>query len=252
MKPQKLWEVICVGFPDSGRNKKSIRQTERRGRENVIDWDEDLGCLAVLNLSLPLLPQTLYPLYLPPSPHPSFLTSFISPAWPYFLHLLSLFSSSTLLSPAPPSSSHFLFCGLSFYLQRPTQMIIYLQCLLILQLCESRSHKYLPSPWKKKEAGYWNVNQAHYFGSLCLQNMNSINFVHHREDLLIFKFLPLPFWIHVLNFYFKVHFAGITLFSLCTIPLIFECLVLFSDSLHESRLVQKTWKMKIHTYDIVE
>lgn len=65
------------GFQDTGRNKKSIRQTERRGRENVIDWDEDLGCLAVLNLSLPLISQTLCLSI--PSFHSVFIYSFHQP-----------------------------------------------------------------------------------------------------------------------------------------------------------------------------
>lgn len=110
IKPPKLWKVIWVGFQDSGRNKKSIRQTERRGRENVIDWDEDLGCLAELNLSLSLLPQTLFLPSLPACTFPFYLLLFLIVLSPS----TSLSSSSALLSPTPPSSFHFLFfCCLS-------------------------------------------------------------------------------------------------------------------------------------------
>lgn len=86
----------------AGMKKKSIRQTERRGGENVIDWDEDLGCLALLNLSLPLTSSTLcLHLFLPSawfllSPRVSFL----------FAHSKTFLSLYVSVSPAVQTNYH--------------------------------------------------------------------------------------------------------------------------------------------------
>lgn len=89
--------------PGGIKTKKSIRQTEKREGENVIDWDEDLGCLAVLNLSLPLTSSTLC------------LHLFLSSAW----LLLSLPSH---LLPLCSHAKHF-YRFLSRYLQQSRQTI---------------------------------------------------------------------------------------------------------------------------------
>lgn len=134
--PPKLWKVIWAGFQDTGSNKKSIRQTERGGRENVIDWDEDLGYLAVLNLSLPPVHQTLCP-----PPLTTCLLSFLSASLYIFLQpgcfslclpfssFLSPFATPNF-HPTPNSQAnyHFLFCLCKMV--SPTSYLSYgaLQC----------------------------------------------------------------------------------------------------------------------------
>lgn len=116
VEPQKLWEVIWVGFQDTDRNKKSIRQSETRGRENVIDWDEDLGCLAVLNLSLPPVPQTLCPRSHPHS-HPLFIWTSFLPS-PLF---------SPLCSPLTNPTTFFHFLP-SLYISKGPHKLLFLLC----------------------------------------------------------------------------------------------------------------------------
>lgn len=115
--PKNSEQSFELGFQDTGRNKKSIRQRERRGRENVIDWDEDLGCLAVLNLSLPLVPKhsvlcrpflsTFIYCFLQPPPPPPLLFFPLLPLPTYFSHFL--FSLSFFLSPKAQTSYYFFF-----------------------------------------------------------------------------------------------------------------------------------------------
>lgn len=88
LTPKNPWAVIWVRL-SGGIQKKSIRQTERRGGKNVIDWDKDLGCLAVLNLSLPLTSSTLC------------LHLFLPSAWlllSLLLHLIPLCSQQNISS----------------------------------------------------------------------------------------------------------------------------------------------------------